>query len=226
MSFASKYGLWRLRGFKAFARHKVEKTADGWWVKTNFGTFHCPTWAAMSQMDDTWETEVRREVSSLEGRLFVDIGANIGFYSVMAARNNNYVVAIEPDQVVFHALEDNIHANSLSAKIEAHNIAGWSDNALVRFKPGRHHDTGSVSDSGISTRAMKIDDILDGRVPSLMKIDAEGSEPQILRGMPETLDAHPKIIFEALTQQKLEECSLILSEYRITKLDRTNFLAS
>ena len=219
-------GMWRLRAFKAFARYPIKKKPDGLWITTPMGTFHCASFASLVQFDEMWEREVRETVGDLEGRLFMDIGANIGFYSVLAARNRNYVVAVEPDKKAYLALQDNIDANGLSARIEAHNVAAWSDNAQVLFKPGKHHDTGSVSDTGVPVRAVSVDTLLDGRVPSMIKIDAEGAEPEILRGMPDTLDARPRIVFEALSQKRLDECRALLQGFRITRLDRANYLAS
>ena len=220
-------GMWRLRAFKAFARYPIKKKPDGLWITTPMGTFHCASFASLVQFDEMWEREVREAVGDLEGRrLFMDIGANIGFYSVLAAKNRNYVIAVEPDKTAFLALQDNIEVNGLSARIEAHNVAAWSDNAQVLFKPGKHHDTGSVSGAGMPVKAMSVDTLLDGRVPSMIKIDAEGAEPAILRGMPDTLDAKPRIVFEALSERKLEECRALLEGFKIMRLDRANYLAS
>ena len=211
------------------ARYKVKREANGGWsVSAPFGVFHCPDFAGLAQMDYRWEVEVREIIGNLEGRLFLDVGANIGFYSVMAAKNRNHVIAIEPSKKAFGCLIENVTVNKLDHLIEPYNLVAWNMDGEVPFREGRHTDISSVSHLGEYMRATTLDTILDGRVPSLVKIDVEGSEYEVLSGAMEMLEAKPQIVFEALTYEKLEDCTRLLGAYgySIKRLDRTNFHAA
>ena len=63
--------------------------------------------------------------------------------------------------------------------------------------------------------------------PTLVKIDVEGAEHEVLRGMERTLRAtEPNVIFEALDQQALAKCTSLLEEsgYSVRPLPDGNFL--
>ncbi len=73
-----------------------------------------------------WEPWTRKYFDEVEpGSLFVDAGANFGFYSVYMARKGCKVVAFEPCREVFGVLEANIRVNLLDPDIEAHRVALW-----------------------------------------------------------------------------------------------------
>ncbi len=59
------------------------------------------------------------------GGLFVDAGANFGFYSVYMARRGCSVVAFEPAKKIFNVLKSNIRLNHLEGSVEAYEIALW-----------------------------------------------------------------------------------------------------
>ena len=61
-----------------------------------------------------------------EGDLFVDIGANVGTYSVFAAANKLEVIAIEPESSNYSALNRNIKINDFDRQITAYCL-GMSD---------------------------------------------------------------------------------------------------
>ncbi len=59
------------------------------------------------------------------GGLFVDAGANFGFYSVYMARRGCSVVAFEPARKIFNVLKSNISLNHLEGFIEAYDVSLW-----------------------------------------------------------------------------------------------------
>jgi len=64
--------------------------------------------------------------------------------------------------------------------------------------------------------------------PRFVKIDVEGAEYEVLRGMERTLRAtRPSVIFEALDREALAKCTSLLEQlgYSVRRLPDGNFLA-
>lgn len=75
---------------------------------------------------------------NMEGTVLVDVGANIGTASILAAKQGATVYAIEPYSENFKILEDNIVLNHLNGKIHASNIGiGKGEEAILYFNNER-----------------------------------------------------------------------------------------
>lgn len=144
------------------------------------------------------------------GDVFVDVGANIGYFSVLAASivgDSGAVHAFEPDPQNYRLLEANAGLNDLRERITAMQ-AGLSDQAgqgelfLSEDNLGDHQ----IYASGETRRALPISllrgsDVLADSVHrlDLLKVDTQGSELQVMHGlMPllQALSAKPNIIIE------------------------------
>ena len=69
-----------------------------------------------------------------DGGVFVDIGANIGYYSLNAARlGAQKVIAIEPNPTILSRLNDNIALNNLSSKIAVHDVAVGAETGVANL---------------------------------------------------------------------------------------------
>jgi FkbM family methyltransferase len=128
-----------------------------------------------------------------EGDLFVDVGANAGIYTVLAAGAvGSMVISVEPIPQTFQRLCANITVNSVSDKVAAHNIGLGSKEATLRFTSNRDtmnkviHDS-SYDGPSINVPVHPLDSVLEGRVPQLIKIDVEGWESEVLAGAQATL---------------------------------------
>lgn len=217
MDMISRSGIWRVPAF-------YYSIVFGYpYTKTKLGTFRCADMASAYQMWGGWEKGVKAIISSVRDGLFLDVGANIGYYSVMAGKNRNHVIAVEPNPVAYACLVQNLRMNNIEA--ETYNRAAWSVKKWLRMRKGRHTDLTKIEDSGADILGITLDELLNGRVPSLIKLDAEGSEPSILRGAPDTLKARPPVIFEALNEYKFQDCRKWLLGYRIERIDATNYVA-
>lgn len=205
-------GLWRIPA-------ALMKPPEGW---------HGADFASRYQLWDHWEKAVKSVVYNFRGGLFVDVGANIGYYTLMAARNGNRVIAMEPDPDAFKALEKNVHYAGVGRLVDLYNAAAWSENATLHLMKGKHSDITQVGlGEGAPVLGLALDGLLAGRVPGLVKLDVEGSEPDVLRGMKSTLASRrTRVIFEALTKEKLAACKFQLRRLYVEKLDGTNYLAS
>jgi len=142
-------------------------------------------------------------------RSFLDIGANIGWYTLVAKAVNPacHVVAFEPSPEVAEVLERNLRLNGLG-DVRVERAAASSETGMVQFYV-------SPSDSSSSTLkdfraavqtltipAVSLDDYVAregwGRV-DLVKVDVEGNDHLVLRGMTRLL-AHgrPDVLCEVL----------------------------
>ncbi len=227
-------GLWRVLAWRMAG--KSRKTAGGW-VETRFGRFKVTDFVSYRQLCFDYELGVKAQVAKCAG-LFVDVGANIGLYSVMAARWGKPVVALEPGRRAYAVLLDNLRLNGLAGTgsngVVALNVAAWSRRELLRLgvsKDDSQESRITGADGGEVVSGQPLDEVLQGRreLVDTVKIDVEGSEPEVLKGMAGILNgpAPPRVIFEALTEQKLARCSGMLEDvgYRVNSLRGYNYLA-
>lgn len=155
---------------------------------------------------------------------FVDIGANIGLYSLLAAVHGVHkVIAIEPNPFSFSVLAHNIASNGVGSQIIPLCLAMNEKSSVVSFKLGSLHagNIGNeISSDGenpggiaITTASFSVDDLF--RIQGLsganhLKIDVDGLELEILRGATELLsdEALKSILVEDNSTNKSEESEL------------------
>lgn len=132
------------------------------------------------------------------GDLFMDVGANVGSYTVLAsAEIGAKTISIEPVKSTFDYLIKNIQLNRIQDRVEALNIGLSSASGILKFTKTldtvnhvvANNDLNDVIDVTVKT----LDDILhSARVPILLKIDVEGFEAEVLKGSKYTL-ANPSL---------------------------------
>ena len=120
--------------------------------------------------------------------VFVDVGANIGSYTVLAAKVvGSKSIAIEPVPVTFSHLLDNINLNRIYEHVVALNIGLASSNGTLAFTSAldsTNHvvPNGSKDATTVEVSVKKLDDVLTEAEPFLMKIDVEGYESEVVTG--------------------------------------------
>ena len=145
-----------------------------------------------------------------EGDVFVDVGANIGCYTLVAARlvgDAGKVIAFEPVKDIYDRLCFNIQLNKLgnvsAKKLAVYKESGTltmhvSDRENMGMSSIFHHDTESGQTERVEAIAM--DDYMENagiKKIKLIKIDIEGAELEALQGMQRILrDLRPIIIAE------------------------------
>lgn len=123
------------------------------------------------------------------GDLFVDVGANIGIYTVLIASRGCQVVAVEPADAARRLLEVNLDLNRLSADIvpvalgrepgEARLTSELgSSNHLVIEPDAKQQVAGSATEVPVTT----FDDLLANRTAAGVKVDVEGFELDVMLG--------------------------------------------
>ncbi len=162
---------------------------------------------------------------------FFDIGANIGYYSLVAAKINPSIriVAFEPSNGAFHYLQRNIEINKLSHLIRPEKIALFDKSGSSEFYEVKNmkYDyikfnlSGEANLAGTGTRSefnkyvvecKTLDEYFSEKkveTIDLIKIDTEGCEDLILRAGESTIRKfQPIIICETLyhvIEEKLEQ---------------------
>lgn len=135
-----------------------------------------------------------------QGSTFVDVGANSGYYSLLAARcvgPGGRVYAFEPYPIAFARLVENIQLNGLGPLVRAECAAVADYSGTSAFYVSDFDDTRNSLVSGIGreirVRVTRLDDAIKGVGIEMVKIDAEGSELSVIRGMKTVLSMNPNL---------------------------------
>lgn len=136
------------------------------------------------------------------GDSFIDIGANIGLHSLVAAElvgPTGSVWAFEPHPTTFSYLEENVRRNSLE-NVFLHPLAVGERNTSARLIEERNDDEHHLgSEGGVPVDVVRLDDVIPRHVNvAVVKIDVEGYETHVLRGGRETLSRVGVVWIEAL----------------------------
>jgi FkbM family methyltransferase len=169
------------------------------------------------------------------GGVFYDIGANLGFFSLLAA----HLVGLDEGHVfAFEAAPDNAEAIRVNARLNAISnvtvmavaVAGAAGRGRLQVvddqswskleEYGEHPYTERV----IEVELVAIDDVVGGAdalpAPTLVKIDVEGAELAVLDGMRETIERHrPAIICELHGTHRGFVAAMREHEYRLINLE-------
>lgn len=119
--------------------------------------------------------------------LFIDIGANVGVYTLLAsAEIKANTIAIEPIPATFKNLNDNILINQIQERVQALNIGLGSQHGKIKFTKAfdtvNHVATEFETDT-IEVDISTLDSVLQReQTPALIKIDVEGFETEVLKG--------------------------------------------
>ncbi|MEO0997168.1 MAG: FkbM family methyltransferase [Pseudomonadota bacterium] len=144
------------------------------------------------------------------GDVLIDIGANIGWYSLildrLAKRHGADVISFEPDPVNFELLQHNLALNGArhtdAVPLALSDAAGTATLHLFSdSNRGRHSILPINSGETVDIPTARLDDYwrerdFGDRVPRLIKVDIEGYELIALRGAAEVLRRCPLLILE------------------------------
>ena len=137
--------------------------------------------------------------SLCEGDLYVDIGANVGYFTLLASRlvgKSGKVISVEADPVTFMQLLDNLKRNDCR-NVSARNVAATATACRVAIDRTELHNSGTHSirlEGGeVSVEGVPFRDIVGDELKRVhfIKIDIEGSEGPILSGILEVLQDLP-----------------------------------
>lgn len=139
-----------------------------------------PDWPEM----EVWRRALR------PGDLFVDVGANVGVYTLLAAELGAEVVALEPDPAAFRRLRDNLDLNRY--QVTARAVAAGERSGRLGFTTGLDLSNRLVMDGSSATTVpvVTVDSLVGERTVAGLKIDVEGAERLVLEGCRRALEEH------------------------------------
>ena len=141
-----------------------------------------------------------------------DIGANIGTYSLFASSFAEQVVAFEPHPENVERLEENANLNQTSIDIRPIALSDEEGTAYLDVsKEYAGAGGGSVSTEGSYKISLNKGNKISPR-PDIIKIDVEGHEYSVLRGMMQVLENVRVILIELHEDDELEKVQDILRE--------------
>ena len=139
--------------------------------------------------------------------IFVDVGAFIGFYSVLFSKklnNNGQIFSIEPEQNAFKYLNLNVKLNNIK-NITLINKAASSEDGSIKFRKSVSSGIGTAGGFVVNDEEIETTSIESIKIDSLglknidwIKIDIDGHETSCLQGLSETIHNSPnlKLIIE------------------------------
>ena len=148
--------------------------------------------------EDVFLRDVYHAFVPVQDDVVFDVGAHMGFFTTKIAKQVKKVVSFEPDSVNYRFLKANISLNSMS-NISSMNCAVGKENGFLFLENKYGHGRTKITDAKTGRKVLvKTIDSLAKELkltPSLIKIDTEGYELNILIGTLSTLsNSKPKLL--------------------------------
>jgi len=196
-----------------------------------------------------YENQLTKKIIELskDYKVFFDVGANYGWISLAVANNCSSldVYSFEPDKKIIQEFELNLNKNStLKSNIKIVNKAIHDSVVEVRFIPSNQKNNPGIgrideseTNNGYFVEATSLDSFCqkENVFPDIIKVDVEGAELKVVRGMSEMLSkGNPKILIieihgfyygdKASDFNKEIISELIKYKYRIYVLDNNELV--
>lgn len=170
-------------------------------VETRVGPLYCHEGDPLTgtlRHRGVWESSVanffRRAIRP--DMTVVDVGANIGYFTVLASRlvgPGGRVHAVEPDPRNLELLERNAAS---AGNVNVHPVAAWDEDGEIAFAPGGESTMWShVGDGDQLVPCARLETLITEPV-QFVKIDTEGADGRVVRGMGGLLSSQPVVIAE------------------------------
>lgn len=179
-------------------------------------------------IDGHWEPWITKPFKRLlqPGMRMVDVGANVGYYSLLACRavgDTGHVTAIEANPSLAKLVSQSLTINGFNSRSRTIQCAAWHESTEIEFNVLRAYlgassifmSTETAANfydevDAISVNARPLDEMVIGRIDYL-KIDAEGAEAEILLGAERLLnDCKPLVHIEVAPAFRGQDATAIL----------------
>ncbi len=145
-----------------------------------------------------YEPHVASELQRLlrPGMTFIDVGANLGYFVLMASRlvgPSGKVIAFEPNTIAYNYCKRNIELNGLD-NVTLYKMGLWSEHKTLKITTLDQLGHNFIGDDGESIECIPLDSM--NLKPDVIKMDIEGAEPFALAGMQKTLTHGPTLLLE------------------------------
>lgn len=156
-----------------------------------------------------------------DGMTFLEIGANLGYYTIMELVNckNSKVIAFEPNPDNFEVLEKNLVVNKVQHRVKLYNKAISNSKGKSTFYITEHSNAGSFVRQEnyvekIEVDTVKLDDVITEKVDYL-RMDTEGYEYHILQGAKKLLKSKyaPRKLFIEIHPKALKRFGITMDGF-------------
>lgn len=121
-----------------------------------------------------------------EGDLFIDVGANIGSFTILASKvRGANTLAFEPDPITAGWLRRNVELNTIADRVRVVEAAVGSEDSHLSFTVGRDTVNRVARPGDDKVRIVTqqtLDSVVGKSTPAMMKLDVEGFEFEALSG--------------------------------------------
>jgi len=162
------------------------------------------------------------------GSVVIDVGANIGFFSVRFAEwvgNNGEVISIEPEEQNFGNLTAALASRGFAGRVRLIKAVAAASPGSMRIEINRLHPADhkiSRDGTGLAVRAVTLDGLVGETNPSLIKIDVQGAEMMVLEGAGKLLRRAKPALFIELSEDGLNALGASVTEV-LSYLDRLGY---
>jgi FkbM family methyltransferase len=180
----------------------VGRLPFGAWVRVS-GVVDAEWDFLMSRVKEDATTEFIKSFVT-PGMTFVDVGANVGYFTLLAASLGARVIAYEPTPAVFARLQQNVALNGFDNVTLVNAAVADQPGTLALYQSPDDPEANNLfgdGDHSVEVPAVTLDDEMAERgvqKVDLLKIDAEGAEPLVLSGSVKLLanSPAPSIVME------------------------------
>jgi FkbM family methyltransferase len=163
----------------------------------------------MSDFSNEIEFEIVRDIVNKES-VTLDLGANVGLFTKVLAKNSKKVYAIEPEPFNFKQLKKNMKSfhNVTLFNVAVSNVTGWSDLFLSHCNSGMHRLYPSIHcywDKRVNVRTIRVDDLIYDENIDFIKMDIEGFEYFAIDGMRKLLRRSKPVIMSEFHPDSIRE---------------------
>lgn len=168
-----------------------------------------------------------------KGGIYIDIGANIGNHSLFFALfKADHVISVEPSSTHLSCLRKNIEINAITnISVCPVALSSYSGLGYLYLEPNQAdnsgmtqvvtHQTGSLDSVSIQTLDSLIESTSYSYPFTLLKIDAEGMDYDVLLGAEHTLNKYqPVVVFEAISDDDFDRINRYLTSFGYYKVEQ------
>lgn len=212
-----------------FTKAEWKRTRDGFWMYLDPGQFID---REIVRNGGVWEPALRSLLRSClrPGDAFVDVGAHKGFDTCLAATlvgPSGFVMGIDPDPRAFLGLSENVRRNAFG-QVHLHNTALGAARGTISLSLTKTLGNTSSFPNRIAIAEVvetiqvpvtTLDQLLaDSEIGSrplpLIKVDAEGAEPVIFRGMREVIARYRPMLALEINYASLQAAGFSVAEFK------------
>jgi FkbM family methyltransferase len=153
----------------------------------------------------------------------VDVGANIGYYTLQMAKKAKKVYAIEPDKKCFEILKKNVKENNLNNVVLINKAASDKKEKKYLIRDEKNQGNSKIKPTSNPSldkegntnnwdliMAETLDNILiNEQYISLIKVDTQGWEPEVIKGAKKTIKRDEPILFLEYTPEEYSDNKMI-----------------